>query len=61
MTEPNEFTHEDILEAREIVKGGVPKSHWRDIDAGLWDPWGAMDKAKAIVLQQRKAEEVSDG
>lgn len=61
MTEPNEFTHEDILEAREIVKGWLPKSFAKPIDAGDLDPWGLMDKAKAIVLQQRKAEEVQDG
>lgn len=57
MTEPNKPTRADILEARERVKCGVPKSHWRDIDAGHWDAWGKVQGALAELIRERTGEE----
>ena len=60
MTDPNQATHADILAAREIVKRGVPKSHWRDIDAGRWDDWGKVQGALAQMIRQREQEECGE-
>lgn len=60
MTAPNEFTHADTLAAREIVKGWLPPSFVKAIDAGELDPWGLMDKARAQLIRQREEEEVGE-
>ena len=58
MNSPNTPTHSDILAAREIVKQGVPKSHWRDIDAGLWDAYSKVQGALAELIRERIGEEI---
>ena len=60
MTDPNQPNRADILAAREIVKQGVPKSHWRDIDAGQWDAYSKVQGALAQLIRQREEEEVSE-
>lgn len=57
MTDPNIPTKADILEARERVKRGVPSSHWRDIDEGKWDAWGAVQAALNELIRERAGEE----
>ena len=61
MTDPNQPSHADILAAREIVKRGAPKSHWRDIDAGRWDAFSKVQGALAEMIRERAGEEVGDG
>lgn len=60
MTDPSKATQSDILEARERVKQGVPKSHWRDIDLGHWDKWGKIQGALADMIRERNGEEVGE-
>lgn len=57
MNYPNQFHQSDTLEAREIVKTWLPPSFVKDIDAGLLDPFGLMERARAIIITRRKAEE----
>lgn len=61
MTDPNTFTHEDTLAAREIVKGWMTPAFRGAIDDGDLDPWGLMERARQIVIKQRKVEEQQDG
>lgn len=53
---PNEFTLSDTLAARVLVKSWNNAAHWNSIDAGDWDQWGAMEKARAQVIRQRTQE-----
>ena len=52
MTEP--YTEADNLAAREVVKAANNRAHWSAIDAGEWDDWGAMQKAREQIAQERK-------
>lgn len=62
MTDPNTFTLNDTLAARELVKGWVTPAFHGAIDAGEFDPWALMDRARAEVIRARKAEEdMADG
>ena len=53
---PNEFSLSDTLAAREIVKGWVTPAFHRAIDAGDFDPWLLMERARAQVIRQRTKE-----
>ena len=59
MTEPNQFTHTDLLAAREIVKTKLTPSFASAIDRGEFDKdgIGLMDSAKAEVIRRRSGEE----
>lgn len=62
MTSPNKFSKTDTLAAREIVKGWVTPAFHGAIDAGEFDPWALMDRARAEVIRNRKSEEdMADG
>lgn len=56
MTEPNTPTKADILAAREIVKVQNNPAHWRAIDAGDWDNWGAIQAALADLIRRGESE-----
>ncbi len=47
MTDANE---DALRTARARVKAINNPAHWRDIDAGLWDSWGAVQAALRDVL-----------
>ena len=53
---PNEFTKADTLAAREIVKGWVTPAFHTAIDAGEFDPWLLMERARAQVIRARTGE-----
>ena len=53
---PNEFSKADTLAAREIVKGWVTPAFHRAIDAGEFDPWLLMERARAQVIRARTGE-----
>jgi hypothetical protein len=59
MTDPNSAS-DLTLAAREIVKGWLPSSFIKAIDAGELDPWGLMDRAKTIVLAKPVIAEVEE-
>jgi len=61
MGEPNEPTRVDVLAAREMVKARVHPAHHRDIDAGKWDKWGAMEAAYQQLIRERAGAVVTDG
>ena len=59
MTEPNQFSHTDLLAARELVKTKLTPAFHRAIDRGEFDRdgIGLMDSAKAEVIRRRGTEE----
>jgi len=62
MTSPNQFTLNDTLAARELVKTRMTPAFRKAIDNGDLDQWGMMTKARAEVIRARKAEEdMADG
>lgn len=52
MTDPHS-SPDLILAAREIVKAQNNPAHWRAIDRGDWDAWGAIEAAKVEALKKR--------
>jgi hypothetical protein len=57
VTEPNQFTHSDILAARELMIEMMHPAFANDIRAGKLDGTGMHKRAEAMLIQRRKDEE----
>ena len=57
MTDPNA---EALHAARALVKQRNNKAHWRAIDDGEWDSWGAVQAALHELLSQPVMSEGED-
>ena len=53
MTEPNEPTREDILAAREIMKGWLTPAFAKPVDAGELDGFALFNRAMAQLIKDR--------
>ena len=51
MTDPNQPTPEETLAARELIKGWLPTSFVKAIDAGQLDGFGLFNRALAELMR----------
>jgi len=50
------YTEADNLAARELVKAANNPAHWGAIDAGHWDAFLLMERAREQIAKERKGK-----
>ena len=57
MTDPNQATQSDILEARERAKHKMTPAFAKAIDAGELDQWGMVQRELKQMIRERNGEQ----